>query len=132
MIDEKLMAGSGFGKECRRDSGFGQKSRRDAGFRILVDPPPPPLPQGSAVKRSLVSKIYKSPFWSINLDTTSDITRKDHLKMYKQLYAELLRVFTDARKKAHRVHFNWIWSKARQIQRGQTDNPDATIGRHVI
>ena len=42
MIDEKLMAGSGFGKKCRRDSGFGQKSRRDAGFRILVYPPPPP------------------------------------------------------------------------------------------
>ena len=37
MIDEKLMAGSGFGKKCRQDSGFGKKSWRDAGFRILVD-----------------------------------------------------------------------------------------------
>ena len=35
-------------------------------------------------------------------------------------------------KKGHRVDFNWIWSKARKIQRAQTDNPDATIGRHVI
>ena len=34
---------------------------------------------GSAVRRSLVSKINKSPFWSIILDTTSDITRKYQL-----------------------------------------------------
>ena len=30
---------------------------------------------GSAGRRSLVSKINKSPFWSIILDTTSDVTR---------------------------------------------------------
>ena len=36
---------------------------------------------GSAVRRSLVSKINKSPFWSIILDTTSDVTRIDQLSV---------------------------------------------------
>ena len=52
LIEEKLMAGSGFGQILRRDSGFGQILRRDsgfgqilrrnAGFGILGDSPPPP------------------------------------------------------------------------------------------
>ena len=36
---------------------------------------------GIAVRRSLVSKINKYPFWSIILDTTSDITRKDQMSV---------------------------------------------------
>ena len=36
---------------------------------------------GKAVKQSLVSKINKSPFWSIILDTTSDLTRVDQLSV---------------------------------------------------
>ena len=32
---------------------------------------------GKAVKRSLVSKINEAPFWSVILDTTSNITRVD-------------------------------------------------------
>ena len=35
----------------------------------------------SAVTRSLVSKINRSPFWSIILDTTSDISRVDQLSV---------------------------------------------------
>ena len=34
---------------------------------------------GKAVKRSLVLKIDEAPFWSVILDTTSDITRVDQL-----------------------------------------------------
>ena len=36
---------------------------------------------GKAVKRSLVSKINKAPFWSVILDTTSDITKVDQLSV---------------------------------------------------
>ena len=36
---------------------------------------------GKAVKRSLVSKINEAPFWSVILDTTSDITRVDQLSV---------------------------------------------------
>ena len=36
---------------------------------------------GQAVKRSLVSKINEAPFWSVILDTTSDITRVDQLSV---------------------------------------------------
>ena len=36
---------------------------------------------GKAVKRSLVSKINKPSFWSVILDTTSDITRVDQLSV---------------------------------------------------
>ena len=86
------------------------------------------------INRSLVIK-WRNKKEDINCSAESVF--KSHLKIrparkYKQLYGELLRVFTDARKKGHRVDFNWIWSKARKIQRPQTDNPDATIRRHVI
>ena len=36
---------------------------------------------GKAVNKSLVTKINRSPFWSIILDTTSDITRIDQLSV---------------------------------------------------
>ena len=36
---------------------------------------------GRAVKRSFVSKINEAPFWSVILDTTSDITRVDQLSV---------------------------------------------------
>ena len=36
---------------------------------------------GKAVERSLVSKINKAPFWSVILDTTSDITRVNQLSV---------------------------------------------------
>ena len=36
---------------------------------------------GNAVRSSLVSKINRAPFWSIILDTTSDITRVDQLSV---------------------------------------------------
>ena len=36
MVDEKLMAGSGFGEKCRRDSGFGKNAggMRDFGSSL--------------------------------------------------------------------------------------------------
>ncbi len=36
---------------------------------------------GNAVRSSLVDKINNAPFWSIILDTTSDITRVDQLSV---------------------------------------------------
>ena len=36
---------------------------------------------GKAVKRSFVSKINEAPFWSVILDTSSDITRVDQLRV---------------------------------------------------
>ena len=36
---------------------------------------------GNAVRSSLVIKINRAPFWSIILDTTSDITRIDQLSV---------------------------------------------------
>ena len=36
---------------------------------------------GKTFKRSLVSKINEAPFWSVNLDTTSDITRVEQLSV---------------------------------------------------
>ena len=50
---------------------------------------------------------------------------------YNELYAQLKPVFEDARKKGHRVDFNWLWSKARNIYRSQNGD-DAVLGKHVI
>ena len=36
---------------------------------------------GSAVRKSLISKIKCAPFWSVILDTTSDVTRVDQLSV---------------------------------------------------
>ena len=36
---------------------------------------------GNAVRKSLIDKINNAPFWSIILDTTSDITRVDQLSV---------------------------------------------------
>ena len=50
---------------------------------------------------------------------------------YNELYAQLKPVFEDARKKDHRVDFNWLWSKAKNIYRFQNGD-DAVLGKHVI
>ena len=86
------------------------------------------------ISRTLVIKWVKG---KDEISRDAESVFKHHLNIrparkYKQLCAELLLVFKEARKKGHRVDFNWIWSKARRIQRIQTGNPEATIGHHVV
>ena len=62
---------------------------------------------------------------------------KGHLKIrparkYKEICVELLKVFKEARRKGHRVDFNWIWSRNRIIRRKLTGSPNATIRQHVV
>ena len=83
------------------------------------------------VHRTLVIKWVKD---KVKIETVASSEFKEHLKIrparkYKLLFAELLK---DARRRGHRVDFNWIWSKARIIQRKQTDDPDAIIRQHVV
>ena len=51
---------------------------------------------------------------------------------YKELYVELMKVFTQARASGKHVDFNWIYSKARKINREQTGDPNASLKQHVI
>ena len=48
------------------------------------------------------------------------------------MYVELLKVFKEARRKGHRVDFNWIWSRSHIIQRKLSDGLNATIRQHVV
>ena len=36
---------------------------------------------GTTLRKTLISKINRAPFWSVILDTTSDITRRDQLSV---------------------------------------------------
>ena len=48
------------------------------------------------------------------------------------MYTELRRFFLQACSKGHRVDFNWLWSKARVLQRQLTKNQKAKIQKHVV
>ena len=52
-------------------------------------------------------------------------------RTYINLYAELLKVFTASRGKGHRVDFNWLWSKDRNVYRAQ-EGQDAGMKKHVV
>ena len=67
--------------------------------------------------------------------------RKDEIKKllrpakkYTKLYEELKTVFVEARAKSHRVDFNWLRSKARQIYKKQEEDEgdNAIVRKHVI
>ena len=52
-------------------------------------------------------------------------------RKYINLYAELLKAFTNSRGKGRRVDFNWLWLEAwnvYQVQEGQ----DAVVKKHVM
>ena len=53
-------------------------------------------------------------------------------RKYLDLYKVILRKFKETRSKGFRIDFNWIWSKARNLHREMTNDPDAIIRRHVI
>ena len=53
-------------------------------------------------------------------------------RKYLDLYKVLLKKFKEARSKDFRIDFNWIWSKARNLHREMTNDPDAIIRKHVI
>lgn len=62
---------------------------------------------------------------------------KQHLaikpaRKYNRLYAELFKAFKAARAKGYRVDFNWLWSKARALQKELTGNEEVLIRKHVI
>ena len=48
------------------------------------------------------------------------------------MYKELRRFFLQACSKGHRVDFNWLWSKARVLQRQLTKNQKAVFRKHVV
>ena len=48
------------------------------------------------------------------------------------LYKVLLREFKEAGSKGFPTDFNWILSKARNLHRQLTNDPDAIIRKHVI
>ena len=56
---------------------------------------------------------------------------KQHLaikpaRKYNRLYAELFKAFKAARAKGYRVDFNWLWSKARALQKELTGNEEVS------
>ena len=53
-------------------------------------------------------------------------------RKYLDLYKVLLIKFKEAGSKDFRIDFNWIWSKARNLLRELTNDPDAIIRKHVI
>ena len=53
-------------------------------------------------------------------------------RKYLDLYKVLLRKFKEARSKGFRIDFNWIWSKAWNLHREMTNDPDAIIRKHVM
>ena len=53
-------------------------------------------------------------------------------KKYPELHVELYNQFIEARRKGHRVDFNWLWSKARVIQREKTGDESCKLGKHVV
>ena len=74
--------------------------------------------QEYGINRTLVIKWVKD---KIKITSCAESEIKKHLKIrparkYKELYAELLKLFKEARKKGHQIDFNWIWSKARIVQ----------------
>ena len=52
-------------------------------------------------------------------------------KKYNRLYSELIQVFNTARNQGWRVDFNWLWSKARKINR-EVRKEDRIIRKHVM
>ena len=86
------------------------------------------------INRSLVSKWYKE---REKIFKCAASEYRKHLKIrpatkYLELYSVLKKDFQDARSKGHRVNFGWLWSRARKIQRQLTDDPNATVRKHVI
>ena len=53
-------------------------------------------------------------------------------RKYLGLYKVLLKKFKEVRSKGFRIDFNWIWSKACNLHRDMTNEPDAIIRKHVI
>ena len=53
-------------------------------------------------------------------------------KKYNELYKALNVKFLDARSRGQCVDFNWLWTKARVIYRGQQKSDDAVVKKHVI
>ena len=87
------------------------------------------------ISQSLVSKWMKDKKNIISAAT--DKHKKLYAKQRKSVkYVELYRVLFDqmkaARARGRKVNFNWLWSKARAIQRGQTGDDAAVVRQHVI
>ena len=86
------------------------------------------------VNRSMIHKWIQN---KNKIMTAAETEHKSHLKIrpakkYKEMYKELRKLFLQARSKGHRVDFNWLWSKARVLQRQLTKNEKAEIRKHVI
>ena len=87
--------------------------------------------QHYGINRTLLIKWMKD---KIKIGSAAESEIKKHLmirpaRRYKELYAELLKVFKEAKKKRHRIDFNWIWSKARTLQRKLTA---PIVRKHVV
>ena len=52
-------------------------------------------------------------------------------RKYTRLYSEIIQKFSAARKEGRRVDFNWIWSKARRINR-EVLHDDTVMRKHII
>ena len=52
-------------------------------------------------------------------------------RKYINLYADLLKVFTASHGEGHRVDFNWLWSKARNVYRAH-EGRDAVVKKRVV
>ena len=82
---------------------------------------------------SLISKWMKN---RANIIKAAASEQKQMFKIrpgrkYTSLYSELIKVFTRARSQGKRVDFNWIWSKARKINR-EVLKKDREIRKHVV
>jgi hypothetical protein len=51
---------------------------------------------------------------------------------HAELFRRLFQRFREARIKGHAIDFNWLWSKADDIECEITGNPDAVVRKHVI
>lgn len=71
------------------------------------------------------------------MQTAADIQKKALFKIrlakkYAELFIELRYAFVSARDKGHRVDFNWLLSKARNIFRQQQGDDEAVLKKHVV
>ena len=97
----------------------------------------------STLRLFLVYKInidFQVTKWFQDLEKIINVAVSEHKKTlkirparkYLDLYKVLLKRFKEARSKDFRIDFNWIWSKARNLHREITNDPDSIIRKLVI
>jgi len=89
------------------------------------------------ISQSLISKWLKEKESIISASTNKNKTllkKQRKATKYTGLYRSLLTEMRLVRGKGLKVNFNWLWSKARSIQRNQTGDGDdsAVVRKHVI